>query len=548
MSEAKSHFDRVGGIVQDIIGVRETWAQFSEGLTGLGRALHSFGNIMNYGVDFKYYNNTTPDYDRVKMDFEGLKVGIEAIADLAIAKDDLDRVDGLVQWIIGKKETWSSFGAGLSGLGEELVKFGNHFENYNTENITTGITALQGLIGINKDLNSAVTWTSSRNIISITDQADLWMKFIDGVAYINDEKLQAFFKTMSSVHEWAKSQNIDPEDVVKEFETFVNVLNSTMTLFAEDSFDGTSTDPIFNDGSKFEKRMEHLGTGIGYITSGLQEFYGMLYGKNIMGIADVNKGIDLNKLTAAISIMKSIVSVVDQFDDTMLADADGKAQDLEEASLHMRAAFANFQWEDSIDFDLIEKTLTNFTKGFEHLKSRDFWNESVDAVEAVGAKFVEYVGIGMRGAYLKYIVPAFRSIVESATVAMGVADTTQVAPTNEYVKKFQIVGEHFAYGLRYGMNSKTGEIVKSVENMSETMVKALREKLKIESPSKVTKEIGKYFDEGLAIGIEDNIDPAIESVEYLGDSIIYTFEEVEAETRSFGSSFEEFYRIQLIRL
>ena len=82
---------------------------------------------------------------------------------------------------------------------------------------------------------------------------------------------------MSTVHDWAKSQNIDPEDVTKEFTTFLNILNSTMMLFAEDSFDGTSTDPIFNDGSKFEKRMEHLGTGIGYITSSLQEFYGMLY-------------------------------------------------------------------------------------------------------------------------------------------------------------------------------------------------------------------------------------------------------------------------------
>ena len=538
LAVTKEKLDRVDGFVQWITGDRISWDKFGEGLDKLGRVLLTFNNILTYGNDLP--TEISPLGERVKIDTDGLEAGIDAIVDLAEAYDDLPRVGGFIQWIIGQKENWAQFGEGLTSLGTELTNFGTLFAGYNVRDIYNGIGALESLIGINKDLNNSVTWTSSRSIVSVTDQADMWKKFIDGVAEINDEKLHGFFQTMSTVHDWCKSQGIDPDEVTKEFKTFLEILNSTIMLFAEGpTMDQTSTDPIFNDGSKFAKRMENLGTGIGYITDGLQNFYGMIYGKNIMGVADVNKGIDLNKLSSAVSIMKSIVSVVDQFDNTMLSDADEKAQDLENASLHMRAAFANFQWEESIDFDLIEKTLTNFTKGFEHLKSRDFWDESVDAVEAIGAKFVEYVGIGMRGAYTTYIVPAFQTIVDTATIAMGRLDTTQVAPTNEYVKKFKYVGEHFAYGLRYGMDSKTGEIVKSVENMSETMVNALEQKLRIASPSKVTKEIGKYFDEGLAIGIEKNVDPAIESVEYLGDSVIYTLATVESESRKFGSTFEE---------
>ena len=522
LSEAKSHFDRIGGIVQDIIGVRETWAQFGEGLSGLGQVLHSFSNMMLYGNDLP--EQIAQPFDRVKMDFSGLDAGIEAIADLADAYDDLPRIEGVVQWFIGKKETWKQFGDGLGDLGKDLVEFGDYFIDYDTTGIYSGFDVIANLVSLNKDLNDSM--------VGVKDEADVWTRFYNAVATLNSPELlndlYEFIQAMIQISAWSSHMGDDPEENFKHFKAFFD----TMTYLASFLSSG--------DGLKFEEKMEGFGKGIGYVTDGLQNFYGMVYGKNIMGIPTVEKGIDLNKLSSAVSIMQSIMSVVTQFDESIISDSNKKSEELAQASLNMREAFANFQWEDSIDFDLIEKTLSDFTKGFEHLKSQDFWDESVEAVEAVGAKFVEYVGIGMKGAYLTYIVPAFRTIVDAATLAMGRDDTTQVAPTNEYVKKFKIVGEHFAYGLRYGMNSKTGEIVKSVENMSETMVNALEQKLRIASPSKVTKEIGKYFDEGLAIGIEDNIDPAIESVEYLGDSIIYTFEEVEAETRSFGSSFEEF--------
>ena len=76
---------------------------------------------------------------------------------------------------------------------------------------------------------------------------------------------------------------------------------------------------------------------------------------------------------------------------------------------------------------------------------------------------------------------------------------------NSFEDRFVLVGKNIVYGIRKGMLS--GDVLKQLEAAA-TMVAnrallAARAKLKIKSPSRVFMEVGKFLDEGFAIGIKD---------------------------------------------
>lgn len=76
---------------------------------------------------------------------------------------------------------------------------------------------------------------------------------------------------------------------------------------------------------------------------------------------------------------------------------------------------------------------------------------------------------------------------------------------NSFEDRFVLVGKNIVYGIRKGMLS--GDALKQLEAAA-TMVAnrallAARAKLKIKSPSRVFMEVGKFLDEGFAIGIKD---------------------------------------------
>lgn len=71
--------------------------------------------------------------------------------------------------------------------------------------------------------------------------------------------------------------------------------------------------------------------------------------------------------------------------------------------------------------------------------------------------------------------------------------------------QFVSVGKNIVNGVRMGMNSP--DVLRLVEaaaaRVAATALRTVKEKLKVKSPSRVFMEIGKYLDEGFAIGIRD---------------------------------------------
>lgn len=66
-------------------------------------------------------------------------------------------------------------------------------------------------------------------------------------------------------------------------------------------------------------------------------------------------------------------------------------------------------------------------------------------------------------------------------------------------------GVQAAQGLVVGLKSKEAKLNKAIEDIADSMIKRLRKKLKVKSPSQVTREIGQQVAEGLIGGMTDRL-------------------------------------------
>lgn len=115
--------------------------------------------------------------------------------------------------------------------------------------------------------------------------------------------------------------------------------------------------------------------------------------------------------------------------------------------------------------------------------------------------------------------------------------------TEDLAKKMEQSGINGALGFANGLENERvkSRIINAASNIANTTLAFLNKGLDIHSPSKETEKSGKYFDEGMAIGIEKNKGSVIESVEDLAESSLATAREQAEEYKDIGDLFGENY-------
>lgn len=91
-------------------------------------------------------------------------------------------------------------------------------------------------------------------------------------------------------------------------------------------------------------------------------------------------------------------------------------------------------------------------------------------------------------------------------------------------KELYQAGVNAAQGLVNGLKKQQKNLQKQMNSIANYMVKAIKKKLKIKSPSRVFAEIGGWTVEGLTKGIEDNARMAEKASEKLGDDAVKALE------------------------
>lgn len=83
-------------------------------------------------------------------------------------------------------------------------------------------------------------------------------------------------------------------------------------------------------------------------------------------------------------------------------------------------------------------------------------------------------------------------------------------------------GEMSGEGFEEGITGKSKEIDEAVKKVGKASVTALRQELMIRSPSRVTKQIGEYFDAGLKEGMQQGKPDVVNTVSGIVSSVIST--------------------------
>ena len=94
--------------------------------------------------------------------------------------------------------------------------------------------------------------------------------------------------------------------------------------------------------------------------------------------------------------------------------------------------------------------------------------------------------------------------------------------SDEIVSKFETMGKYCADGLSNGLVKGTSNLGSVIGSVASKMANTFASVLKIESPSKVFYDFGKYIVMGLEKGLTDEEDPLIDTVVDTGDKIVDT--------------------------
>lgn len=133
----------------------------------------------------------------------------------------------------------------------------------------------------------------------------------------------------------------------------------------------------------------------------------------------------------------------------------------------------------------------------------------VGNLAAVGLNFISNLWSGIQNRFSSVVsgVKSFASKIPSA-IKSGVGSLLSI-------------GHNMIEGLWNGIKSKFDSVISRVKSLASGLPAAVKKVLGIASPSKVFMEVGKWIPEGLALGIEKNINVVYDASNMMADASLF---------------------------
>lgn len=176
--------------------------------------------------------------------------------------------------------------------------------------------------------------------------------------------------------------------------------------------------------------------------------------------------------------------------------------------------------------DIIEEKTPAFLDALEHLFT-SIYNSITYMIETWVPKIVTF--------FTDELFPKIKEVGEDIIGKIKEGITTAVKGIGDWVKdniidpivnkfndikdKFEKIGKNVIEGLKKGIEDTVKNVETAVTNVANDVGNWFKNVLGIKSPSRVFAEYGKFIDLGLAKGIEDNEDSAIDATDSLTDGV-----------------------------
>ena len=116
-------------------------------------------------------------------------------------------------------------------------------------------------------------------------------------------------------------------------------------------------------------------------------------------------------------------------------------------------------------------------------------------------------------------------VISSAMTALGNAIKTGWNASISFLKGINLgaIGRNIIQGLINGITSMTGAIGSAIKNIADKITSGFKKLMKIKSPSRVMASIAKWVPAGVAMGIEQNLNPIYKASKKMASAVTLDF-------------------------
>lgn len=374
---------------------------------------------------------------------------------------------------------------------------------------------------INNVIPNAITLSEREGDTYLTTAENLEelirQKRINAVLNAGEESYTQALKERPALLENLTKVSQDYNEALKEVETIQNRLNNL----------GPS--PLIGEKQKLESDLraakdvvEELKNTLDETTEAFNENE-----KSISNYVDISTAVAEENAEKIDQILQGQLDSLKQYG----TDSKEEAQkQYDEAVAQRQAAEAAFKDINDVSAQEYLSSLKNREENAKSILSNAY-AEAEQKSRATGEAQVVAMADGINGQVEAIKSAALRIKDEAIETVKGIQEKMLESGKNAALG--------FANGLKDSMSINS--IINNAMSLGSIAITYLNKSLDERSPSKETEKSGKYFDEGMAIGIEKNKSSVIESVEDLAESSLATAREQAEEYKDIGDLFGENY-------
>lgn len=498
---------------------------------GILSALTGKQSLSKYGKELKSFglNLALFDDNTSGIDYENIKKAIKATEDIIAI--DIPKTGGILSWFTGDVK--------LSKIGKQFANFAPSLNTFATEtsgislaDVQIGAAAAAALLEIEYPKSGGVfSWFTGDIKLGkfgteIGAFATGLVTFANSVksATFDEEKIEAAAKCSNALIGIAK--DVPPTDGIKTWISGKDKLAKfaeSITKFAKTMFTGGDNilDAISNITDDNVTQAEKVGKIFGALVTGLSDVKPATVGKLGTSMKNLGKGLkdfsesvsdkdfDIQRVSAAISQLAEVAKHANDL--KTLGDVDFSnliylfGQLSSDVLVELRNAFSTCSDVAVTSLKDITDALNSFVYDFGLDKGtiQTHCTNITSAVELMQNKVSSAFGV---------MASDLATLISKFKIAFNKDD-------------FIEFGNNVTLGIAEGLDTGDEEVKESANKLAQLIIDTIETRLEIKSPSKVGTRIGKYFDAGVANGMEEGITSIEDSTYSAADAAMNAMKE-----------------------
>ena len=517
-------------------------------LTSIANFLTGGSSFAQLGSDLSAFMvNAAPFIAGASLISGEMMSGVKALAETVLILTAADVMNGLTSWFTGGSSL-TNFGEQLPQLGTHLSEFATNLGTFDEDKVTTvtcAADAIKALAEAADTLPNEGGWLAKivgDNSIStfgsyLPDLGTHMASFATNVGTFDEAKVATVTCAANAIKALATAaENIPNEggwfakivgdNSISTFGSYLPDLGTAIAGFADNlgTFDTAKSDTV----TAAANAIAGLALAAGDIppTGGwMSKIFGdedistfasqmPVMGEAIAGFAEKAGNVDSETLNKAVSALTAMIDLAN-------SDLATSGLDLEYFGIQINTFaehLADFETAMvGIDTDTIKSKIISIKEAADEMKNIDVssfasFGEALKKVATDGVnKFTTAVDDSVNAAKIKSaatkMLEKFISALKSKDTDVETAATSIATKAASAVKSqdayegFYAAGGYMVDGFVAGIDENTYKAEAEASAMAEAAETAAREKLKVNSPSKVFEEIGGGVPEGMANGI-----------------------------------------------